>query len=105
MSKTRRTYTAGYKLETVLEGIRGEKSVAQIWRERDIKDTLYYKWRDHFMSEAQAIFADKRQRSVSDGSAERIAELERMVGRLALENEVLKKAGNGLDNRSWRNGR
>jgi transposase len=89
MSKSRRTYSAQFKLDTVLEGIRGEKSVAQLCRERGIKDTLYYKWRDQFMSQAQAIFADKRQ-AAPDASGERLAELERMVGRLALENEILK---------------
>jgi transposase-like protein len=45
MSK-RREFSAQFKLETVLEGLRGEKSVAQICRERDITDSLYYKWRD-----------------------------------------------------------
>lgn len=39
----RRTYSAEFKLDTVMEGLRGEKSVAQICRERGIKDTLYYK--------------------------------------------------------------
>jgi hypothetical protein len=34
MSKERRTYSAQFKLETVLEGRRGDKSVAQICRER-----------------------------------------------------------------------
>lgn len=104
MSKARRSYTAAYKLEAILEGIRGEKSVAQICRERGIKDTLYYKWRDQFMSQAKAIFEDKRggnNLSADNASAARIAELERMVGRLTMENDILKKAGSLLDN-SWR---
>jgi transposase-like protein len=36
----RRTYTAQFKFETVLEVLRGEKSVAQICRERGINDSL-----------------------------------------------------------------
>lgn len=36
MSKKRRNFTAQLKLETVLDGLRGEKMVAQICRERDI---------------------------------------------------------------------
>jgi transposase len=104
MSKERRTYTAQFKLETVLEGMRGEKSIAQICRERGIKDTLYYKWRDQFTSQALQIFEDKRRPMVSEDSSQRIAELERMVGRLAVENDILKKASSLLEAHRRRNG-
>lgn len=104
MSKARWTYSAQFKLETVLEGIRGEKSIAQICRERGIKDSLYYKWRDQFMGQALDIFEDKRNPSVSEGSSERIAELERMVGRLAVENDILKKASSILEAHRRRSG-
>ena len=40
MSKKRRTYSAEFKLETVMEGLRGEKPIAQICRDRDITDSL-----------------------------------------------------------------
>lgn len=103
MSK-RREFSAQYKLETVLEGLRGEKSVAQICRERDITDSLYYKWRDEFMQYAPAIFADKRRQG-PDESAERVAELERLVGRLSLELEIAKKASSLLGSRWKANGR
>lgn len=92
MSKGRRSYSAQFKLETVLEGIRGEKSVAQICRERGIKDSLYYKWGDQFVSQAPGIFEDKRNPRMNEGNNERIGELERMVGRLSVENDILKKA-------------
>lgn len=104
MSKARRAYTAQFKLETVLEGIRGEKSIAQLCRERGIKDTLYYKWREQFMSQAMGIFDDKRGASVADPNAGRIAELERMVGRLTMENDILKKASSLLEAHRRRNG-
>jgi transposase-like protein len=105
MSKARRNYTTQFKLETVLEGIRGEKSIAQICRERGIKDTLYYKWRDQFQSQALTIFEDKRTAARVSDSGEQVAELERLVGRLALENEILKKASGLLEPLSRRNGR
>lgn len=94
--KKRRTYRADFKLDTVMEGIRGEKSVAQICRERGIKDTLYYKWRDIFIERATEIFESQRN-TVQKEKEERIAELERMIGKLALENEILKKARSWLD--------
>lgn len=79
-----------------MEGIRGEKSVAQICREREIKDTMYYKWRDAFLERAADIFEDRRGRGWQE-KEDREAELERMVGRLAMENEILKKAKSWLD--------
>jgi transposase-like protein len=90
MARKQRKYMPEFKLETVLEGMRGEKSIAQLCRDRDIKDSLYYKWRQEFLERAPELFADKRQ-AVDDGKDEQIAELERMVGRLTMENELLKK--------------
>jgi transposase-like protein len=79
-----------------MEGIRGEKSIAQICRERQIKDSLYYKWRDQFIERAAAVFEDQRVGERKE-KEDRIAELERMVGKLTMENEILKKAKSWLD--------
>ncbi len=91
MARKYRTFSADFKLDTVMEGFRGEKSIAQICREREIKDVLYYKWRDTFLKNAACMFGDRgdndRQRLET-----RIAELERMIGKLNIENEILKKA-------------
>ncbi len=57
MSK-RREFNAQFKLETVLEALRCEKSVAQLWRERNITDSLCYKWRDAILEAAPQILAD-----------------------------------------------
>jgi transposase-like protein len=97
MSKRkRRTYSAEFKLDTVMEGLQGKKSVAQICRERGIKDNLYYKWRDIFIERGAEIF-ERSGNKENQEKAERIAELERMVGKLAMENEVLKKAKSWLE--------
>jgi transposase-like protein len=104
MRKQRRHFSAQFKLETVLEGLRGEKSIAELCRERNIKDALYYKWRDQFQRHAAEIFdepAPDRSAAEQEG---RIAELERLVGRLTLENEVLKKAQSWRPTPSRRNG-
>ncbi len=94
--KKRRTYSAEFKRDTVMEGMQGKKSIAQICRERGVKDTLYYKWRDIFIERSAEVFASPGS-TENQEKAERIAELERMVGKLAMENEVLKKAKNWLD--------
>ena len=102
MGKKRRTFTAQFKFETVMDGLRGEKSVAQICRERDITESLYYKWRDAFLERGAQVFEDQRS-SQRDEQAERIAELERLAGKQALELEMLKKAGGLLASLRRRN--
>jgi transposase-like protein len=102
----RRTFTADFKFEAVLDMVRGEKTVAQICRERDITESLLYTWRDAFLERAPAIFADGRRGSNgNDPQVERIAELERMVGKLTMEIEVLKKARSLLSSTPKPNGR
>jgi transposase-like protein len=104
MSRKQRKHSPQFKFETVMEGLRGEKTIAQLCRERDIKDSLYYKWRQEFLDGAPGIFEDKRK-AVDTSKDEHIAELERMVGRLTMENDALKKGAAFLTS-SWRqNGR
>jgi len=104
MAKRRyRTFSADFKLDTVMEGLRGEKSIAQICRERDIKDVLYYKWRDTFIENGANIFSgpqDLEQQRLEV----RVAELERMIGRLTIENDILKKAKSWLGSTYRKNG-
>lgn len=102
--KQRRTFSAEFKLDTVMEGLRGDKSVSTICRERDITETLYYQWKQTFVERASDIFEDKHQAN-GDGKDGRIAELERMVGRLTMEVEILKKARSWLDTQSKSNAR
>ena len=100
----RRTFSPEFKFETVLDMLRGEKSVAQICRERDITESLLYKWRDAFFERAPSLLADQHSTSY-DPQAEHIAELERLVGRQAMEIEVLKKARSLLGAAPRKNGR
>jgi len=102
--KKRRKFSKDFKLDTVMEGLRGEKSIAQICRERNITDSLYYKWRDIFIEHAEEILEDRRENRKEENE-DRIAELERMVGRLTMENDILKKAKSWLDTAARRNGR
>lgn len=101
----RRTFTPEFKLDAVLDMVRGEKTIAQICRERDITESLLYTWRDAFFERAPAIFADQRSPNGNDPQAERMAELERLVGRQTLEIEVLKKARSLLTPAPRKNGR
>ena len=102
--KKRRKFSKDFKLDTVMEGLRGEKSIAQICRERNITDSLYYKWRDIFIENAEEIFEDRRENQKEENE-DRTAELERMVGRLTMENDILKKAKSWLGTVARRNER
>ena len=89
MSGDRRHYSPQFKLQVVLELLRGEKSAAQIAREHGIGPDLLSRWRDVFQERAPQLFQEGR----TAGSTEvaRIAELERLVGQQTLELAVLKR--------------
>jgi len=101
MSK-RRTFTSDFKARVVLEELTGVKSKAEICREHQLKPQIFSRWRAEFLDRAPEIFATKPSRG---DEQERIAELERMVGRLTMQLEAAKKASNILTSLSTRNGR
>ena len=101
MSK-RRTFTPEFKAQVVLEELTGVKTKADICREYQLRSQVLSRWREEFLERASEIFATQPSRG--DEQA-RIAELERMVGRLTVELEVAKKASNILTSLSTRSGR
>jgi transposase-like protein len=84
----RRKFTAEFKAKVVLEVISGEKGLMQASREYDIKDSVLSRWKQEFLERAPQLFETTKS---SDPKADRIAELERMVGRLALQLDMAKK--------------
>jgi len=101
MSK-RRTFTPEFKAQVVLEELTGIKDKAEICREHQLRPQVFTRWKTEFLERAPEIFATQPSRG---DEQERIAELERMVGRLTMELEVAKKASNVLSSLSPRNGR
>lgn len=85
-----RSYDAVFKQEVVEELIRGDKRGAQIARERGIDYTTLRKWRLEY--DTRGVEAWARPRAGASTSEEKIAELERVIGQLTVENLVLKKA-------------
>ncbi len=102
-TKPRRQFSAQFKLDAVLELFAGHKSAAQICRERQITDNLLYRWKQTFVEQAPSVFGGTS--ATTSASETRIAELERLVGQLTLENEILKKAGTHSAFLRSRNGR
>lgn len=84
----RRKYTPEYKARIVLEIITEQKSIAQASREYKIKDSVLSRWKQEFIERSPMLFEQGRTK---DDREQRIAELERMIGRLAMELEMAKK--------------
>lgn len=86
--KHRRKFTREFKLQVMAE-IAAGKSIAQAAREHLIHPTLIGRWQKQHRQYSDRAFAGNGH-SYTDEA--RIAELERMVGRLTMENDLLKKA-------------
>ncbi|MGW8180830.1 MAG: IS3 family transposase [bacterium] len=94
--KTRKKYSAEEKIRIILEGFRGEDSIAELCRREGIHANLYYKWSKEFLEAGkQRLLGDtKRQAStpeVADLRREN-AQLKELVADLSLKNVVLKKS-------------
>lgn len=83
-----RIFTPEFKAQIVLQVLTGSKSIAEICREHQLKDTQFYEWKNQFLHNAAKAFPH------DDGHRRdqvRIAELEQLVGRLTLQLEAAKK--------------
>jgi transposase len=99
--KTRRRFSAEEKIRIVLEGLRGEESMATLCRREGVAPNLYYRWSKEFLE------AGKR-RLVGDTSREATApevtelrqensRLKQVVAEIVLENRLLKKSVTASD--------
>jgi transposase len=89
MSRTPRKFTPEFKVKVVLDILNAGKSLSQASREYGIKDSVLSRWKQEFMERVPQVFDAEASKDHRD---ERIAELERMVGRLTMELEMAKKA-------------
>lgn len=79
---TRRQYGAEEKIRIVLEGLRGEISVAELCRREGISPTIYYRWSKDFLEAGKnGLVRDTRRDATTDE-----------VRGLKAENEALKHA-------------
>ncbi|HEU5432596.1 MAG TPA: transposase, partial [Thermomicrobiales bacterium] len=79
-----------FKLEVVRQIERGERRPAQVCREHGLADGVLWRWRREYAARGEAAFAPPAADS-REALTQRIAELERFCGQLALENAALKK--------------
>ena len=95
--KTYRTWTVAQKLEIVLAGLRGDRSVAEVCREHEISETLYYSWRDKLLEGGRAALAGKEEQTGERELKRKIRELERALGRKTYELEIAGEALRGWE--------
>ena len=86
-----RKWAAEEKMAIVLEGIKGQKSVAEICREHQISQTLFYRWRDRFLESAQRGLANGGGKDEEEALRAEIEKLQKIIGRQTIAIEALKK--------------
>ncbi len=100
--RQKRTFAPEFKVRVALELISGEKTLMEASREYKIKDSVISRWRTELLERAPSLFTENTQNEHE--SQRRIAELERMVGKLTMELEMAKKVFGYSSSASKENG-
>ena len=93
---TRKQYSAEEKIRIVLEGLRGEESIAALCRREGIAESLYYTWSKEFLEAGKRRLAGDTARAATTGEVQDLRRetraLKEAVADLTLENRLLKKS-------------
>jgi transposase len=99
--KTHRSYNAEEKIRIVIEGLRGEESIASLCRKYGINDSLYYKWSKDFLEAGKKRLTGDTDRDATSGEVQHLKKendnLKKALADLYLHNELLKKSLTGLE--------
>ena len=102
---TRRNYSAEEKIRIVLEGLRGEDSIAELCRKEGINQNLYYRWSREFLEAGKRRLAGNVVREATTDEVKNLRQetlgLKEVVAELLLENRLLKKAYSGMGGRIY----
>jgi len=98
--RTRRHFSAEDKIRIVLEGLRGDDSIAELCRKEGIAQNLYYTWSKEFMEAGKRRLAGDTARAATSTEVQDLRrearDLKECVADLTLENRLLKKSMSGL---------
>lgn len=93
---TRKQYSAEEKIRIVLEGLRGEDSIAELCRREGIAQGVYYKWSKDFMEAGKRRLAGDTSRGANTDEVRDLRrearDLKEVVAEQMLENRLLKKS-------------
>lgn len=99
--KTGHRYSTEEKIRIVLEGLRGEDSIANLCRKYAISDAIYYKWNKDFLEAGKKRLSGDIVREASTSEVQELKKenesLKSALGELFLENKVLKKNLSGTE--------
>jgi len=104
--RTRRKFSPEEKIRIVLEGLRGEQSVAELCRREGIAANLYYRWSKDFLEAGKKQLAGDTVREATSDEVKALRnenrELKEVVAEITLKNRVLKKSlvGSGEEDAS-----
>jgi putative transposase len=88
-----RTHSREFKLQVCRQLASGEKRPAQLCREYQVAESLVAKWRKEYAERGDAAFTPKQLHELDQAALlVKIAEMERSIGRQALEIDLLQKA-------------
>ncbi len=94
--QTRKLYSAEEKIRIVLEGLRGEVSVAEICRREGINPNIYYRWSKEFLEAGKKRLMGDAVREATAPEVQSMKQeneaLKQLVAELSLENRLLKKS-------------
>ena len=98
---TRRHFSSEEKIRIVLDGLRGEYSIAEVCRREGIHASQYYKWSKDFMEAGKKRLNGDTEREATTTEVKDLREenesLKQLVAEIALKNRVLKKSLTGLE--------
>ena len=93
---TRRQYAAEEKIRIVLEGLRGEESIAELCRREQINQNLYYRWSKEFLEPGKKRLAGDTKREATSDEVQALrtqaVQLKELLAEMMLENRLLKKS-------------
>ena len=97
---TRRQFSAEEKIRIVLEGLKGEESIAELCRREGISPNLYYTWSKEFLEAGKRRLMGNTKREATSSEVVTLrqenSQLKHLVAELSLRNQVLKKSLSGL---------
>ncbi|MEW5806979.1 MAG: transposase [Acidobacteriota bacterium] len=88
---TGRKWTIEEKLAIVLEGLKGQTPISEICREHQVSQTQFYKWRDRFLEAGKKGLEGKTDFSGESSLRQEVERLQKLVGKQALQIDILKK--------------
>lgn len=97
---THKQYSAEEKIRIVLDGLRGEESIAELCRREGIAQNLYYRWSKEFLEAGKKRLAGDTARAATSGEVKDLQaetpQLKELLAETLLENRLLIRSANGM---------